>query len=571
MTSTIIVSSGVTSDTTVSAGVLMDVFDSGSTVSVTVASGGAQSVYAGGVANRTAVDFGGIQSVSAGGIASVSDLYGGTQFVDGGGIASQTTLTDGAKQYLAAGATAVDTVILNGGDEYVASGATASDTLVKVGNIRVGAGGTTIGAELAPSGNELVAVGGFASGTIISGGALRLGGGNGSGTLIRGYLYKYGREYVSNSGSEVGAVVSLRGQLIVTDGGTTTGTILSAGPHVGFIPNSLEVVSSGGVAYGTKVYANGNLIVQSGGQSYQTIVESGGSYDTGDVEQPGGTVGLLVSSGGTEIVIDFNAETTPTSTTILAGGNEIIDIGYAYDTQLFGSSTVFSGGVTFNPIIMSGGYEDVKSSGTAPGAMIMPGGVESVEPDGLVASTTIAGGTLETDTYNFSGGVSFTGSGGVLDIGSTQIPQNLFISGFVAGDTIVLPGQIFYSAGAYAVVNTPGVVTISGVAPSFYPYNLNIAGAYVGESDFVVSDAYYGRTTLTKSSTPQMQFLRPHVAPTDAGLNLTPSLDMLTNPSTTTRPAAAPSMAASTSATIAPVPHLVTSAPHPLVIPPHGV
>jgi hypothetical protein len=46
---------------------------------------------------------------------------------------------------------------------------------------------------------------------------------------------------------------------------------------------------------------------------------------------------------------------------------------------------------------------------------------------------------------------------------------------------------------------------------------------------------------------------------------------MLTNPSTTTRPAAAPSMAASTSATIAPVPHLVTSAPQPLVVPPHGV
>jgi hypothetical protein len=275
-----------------------------------------------------------------------------------------------------------------------------------------------------------------------------------------------------------------------------------------------------------------------------------------------------------------------TNATILAGGSAGIFGGTAVDTKVFGSVFVSDNdngtvaAVTSGDIIMSGGYESVDDFAQMVNATVMSGGYAVVKQDqngnGNALNTTIAGGKLEDQTSagvfgsypnaGLSGTVTFTGSGGDLQIDNLPpVPSTLIISGFVAGDSIGLPSVPDYAPNDGVVVYSPGEVTIDG------QYLLNIAGAYVGESDFVLSPAFEIGSILTKSNPDQMQFLRPHVAPTDAGLNLTPTLDMLTNPGTTTRPAAAPSMAASTSATIAPVPHLVTSAPHPLVVPPHGV
>jgi hypothetical protein len=68
-----------------------------------------------------------------------------------------------------------------------------------------------------------------------------------------------------------------------------------------------------------------------------------------------------------------------------------------------------------------------------------------------------------------------------------------------------------------------------------------------------------------------MQFLRPHVVATASGLDLTPSVDMFAVRGGAMQPATAPGMATSATASIGAVPTIVTSAPHPLMVPPHGV
>jgi autotransporter passenger strand-loop-strand repeat protein len=553
MANVIIVSSGVTSDTIVSSGFLMEVFDSGSTLSIAVANGGTESVYSGGVVNQTTVDYGGILSVGSGGTANLATVSGGgAEYVFAGGVVSQTLLTKGASQYLSSGASAIKTEILQGGAEYVSTGATATDTLVGDGTINVGTNGTIINAYVGPSGNAIIGRHGSGFGTKVEGGKLHLNDAAASGTILEGYHYTEGVEIMLGSSSEVGEVILSNG-VLEDSGGTTTGTTLSGGK---------EYLGADSVAYGTKIYGSSSFFsYDSGGRAYGTIVESGGHYDA-SVSINYNTSGLLVSSGGTEIFYGGDQGGTSTNATILAGGMELVYGGDAVETKLFGSSTVFSGGLTTGAAIGSGGYELIEGGGTTSGSTVLAGGYELVQEDANVSSANIAGGTLEVDTQQIKGAITFTGTGGEYIVDTPPSPGTV-ISGFVAGDSIKL-AAVTYSAGATVTVSATNTVTIMNGGDT---YQLDIVGATVGETDFSFSSG----SILTRGTTSQMQFLRPHVAPTDAGLSLTPTLDMLTNPSTTTRPAAAPSMAASTSATIAPVPHLVTSAPQPLVVPPHGV
>jgi autotransporter passenger strand-loop-strand repeat protein len=538
MTDVINVSSGFNKDATVSSGVLMDVFDSGTAVSATVTDGGTQSVYAGGVAHGTMVDYGGVMSVGSGGFGSLATVNsGGAQYVYAGGAVSRTTLTDGATQYLSSGANAHRTEILSGGTQYVSSGATATNDLNRLGRISVGEGGTTIGTHLFPGGHELVVSGGFSSGTVVGGGMLVLEGGKAVLTVVEGDRRVEGHEFVVSGASDAGAVVTSNAIQIVAYGGTTTGTILSGSLAYG---EGVQKVVSGGVAYGTRLYDGGGLVVSDGGRAIDTIVESGGLYNVDTVQGPGGTFDLLVSSGGEES-LGLQSDRS-VNATILAGGLEVVDGGTVIGTKLYGSSIV---------------------AGITSGAMIMSGGYELVQSGGVVSGATIAGGVLNEDTSTISGPIDFTSTGGEMIIDTKAIPTSFVVSGFVSGDSIQL-AAVTYSAGATVAVDTPGVVTITNGGQA---YNLNIAGAYVGEADFVFTSG----SVLTKSATPQMQFLRPHVVATASGLDLTPSLDMFAARGGTMHPAAAPSLATSATASIGAVPTIVTSAPHPLVVPPHGV
>ena len=92
-----------------------------------------------------------------------------------------------------------------------------------------------------------------------------------------------------------------------------------------------------------------------------------------------------------------------------------------------------------------------------------------------------------------SSGVTFIGSGGQLLIDTTTMPTAV-ISGFTAGDTIHL-AKVAYSSSNTVSVKTAGVVTISAGGNA---YNLNIAGAAVGATNFSLSSATTGTGTVLK-------------------------------------------------------------------------
>jgi hypothetical protein len=83
------------------------------------------------------------------------------------------------------------------------------------------------------------------------------------------------------------------------------------------------------------------------------------------------------------------------------------------------------------------------------------------------------------------------------------------ITGFIAGDYIELPG-IAYTSGDSVTVAKAGVVSINTPGKT---YNLNIAGATVGEADFQFSATSF-LIKNTTASKPAMEFLRPAAATT---------------------------------------------------------
>src|SRR5262245_35360322 len=100
--------------------------------------------------------------------------------------------------------------------------------------------------------------------------------------------------------------------------------------------------------------------------------------------------------------------------------------------------------------IVSGGQTWVVSSGiTDNGDTVLFGGIEIVSSGGTIASTTIAGGTVEVKNGGVigAGGVTFTSTGGELQIDATVMPTSR-ISGFGVGDTIDLAGVSFANGGA---------------------------------------------------------------------------------------------------------------------------
>jgi autotransporter passenger strand-loop-strand repeat protein len=197
-----------------------------------------------------------------------------------------------------------------------------------------------------------------------------------------------------------------------------------------------------------------------------------------------------------------------------------------------GSITVASGGVASGTNIHSGGSEIV--SGIASGSIVSAGGYETVASGGTETAGKIAGGTLEI----VSGGklatkLTFSGSGGRLTIDSPTMPTTT-ISGFAAGDSIKLAG-VAYAPGSSVFVGSAGVVTVYTGSS----YNLNIAGATVGETDFHFGPGSIltkGAATLVKpaitpasTSTAKMRFAAPADTPSSGTLSLA---DLLKTPVT---------------------------------------
>ena len=325
------------------------------------------------------------------------------------------------------------------------------------------------------------------------------------------------------------------GAMSAYDGGVTSGVVLSTNPFSAG-QHAVEYVYAGGTSYKTLVHGSTEEV--SGGQAYGTKLVDSGSLNVSDrglavsasVGREGklnvtdGTVSattllddgnLYVSSGGVALNTiaregggdAIYSDGTASGTKLLGGDETVFSGGTAYKTAVKAGGQFVAGGTASKTTISSGGYQTV-AAGTAAGTTIKAGGIEYVY-GGTESGTKIDGGTLVLGGGTAEGAIKFSGSGGELIISSTQMPTNT-ISGFASGDEIQL-ASVTYASSDSVSVNAPGVVTVSAGGSE---YNLNIAGAKVGETDFVFGPG----SILTKNDAPQMAFLRPPASPS-AGLD----------------------------------------------------
>jgi len=450
---------------------------------------------------------GGDEIISAGGIdirVTVNAIDGpsdGVQTVFGSAVSAHIL---GGSQTVFSGGTTTGSIITNGGSEIVSSGGKALASIVSSGGLLVvSSGGTMSGGLVVEAG--LYISGGFASGVTVSGFGVDVVFFNGrtSGTILQ----LHGGEDVD--GYAQGTIVNSGGSQNVDYGGLAAFSVIKSG--------GLGVVESNGSVDNATVSSGGYLVVEPGGRVSATVLSGGRVISTGVLIDAGNagtfTYDTTLASGTqlTSISSEFvlaggiaSANTVSDSTQIVfSGGQTVGDTVSAY-----GDEAVYAGAKATGTVVGSSGTLQVFSGGTTSGAVVSAGGVEALFDVGTASNTTLAGGTLVISSLGIAAGsINYTASGGNLVISSLVMPTAT-ISGFAAGDRVTL-AALPYSSTYKAVVSSAGIVTVSAGA---HDYLLHIAGAVVGESNFVLTSAGSG-TVLTVSgavgAATRMSFISP--------------------------------------------------------------
>jgi autotransporter passenger strand-loop-strand repeat protein len=195
-------------------------------------------------------------------------------------------------------------------------------------------------------------------------------------------------------------------------------------------------------------------------------------------------VSATVSSGGTEVLVNQGQQR---DTTVSKGGTELVS----------------SGGYASSTTVSSGGIEIIVSGGVASSTTALEGGTETVS-EGTTEATAIDGGTLVLSAgATASEGITFSGSGGTVDIADSTASVPAAISGFTVGDSIDF-GFLTYSADdTYSV--SGDLVTISA---GDTPYALTIHGATANgfaltegtDNELVLVVCYYPGTLIRTPS-----------------------------------------------------------------------
>ncbi len=399
----------------------------------------------------------------AGGISGPAVGLTGTAGIGGLGafVGLGASLTNSGTITGGTGGTSVE-VGVAGGDGVLIVGGTVSDT----GMIRGGAGG--VSTDDGPRGDAVYFAGSIA------------------GTLILNPGAALGGSVASAEG--VANVVELAGTSTTTLGGF--GTEFIDIPILSFA-NGAQRIAEGSIAGFSTIdgFAPHDVIVLDG---YTALLR--------ETEINADSFVLFNSLGGTTLDI-FHPGAQDFIITDGGGKTTLTPVLYTYAHTLGSNAAQF-----------------VLSNGTATATTIDSGGYEQIHGGGTAAATTIAGGTLELEIgAKVTGGISFSAAkGGKLTIDSVTMPAAT-ISGFISGDTIALAGVAYNKTDTVAVAKA-GVVTITAPGKA---YNLNIAGATVGETDF-----HFGTgSILTRSAAPaKMQFLTPAAAATASSL---PALDTI--------------------------------------------
>ncbi len=377
------------------------------------------------------------------------------------------------------------------------------------------------------------------TGTIIGG----TGGADvGSGTIGGAGVYLKNGGVFTNSGKVIGGAggntqhYGGQGDAVLF-GGTIGGTLISAPGAVfngtvsgSYLPGSvLELSGSSAVAFagvGTQIIGFNTISFATGavrtveGSSYGFQAEAIDGFAPRD---------SIVVDGFTATVTDttfeggyiFLNDTTDTLNSFFAFERNLTkDI---IITASGGKTTFTAPPGTVVSTLGSDAGQFILSGGTATKTTVKTGGLEEILKGGTAAGATLAGGELILEVgAKLTAGVSFTTvKGGDLVLESATLPTAT-ITGFIAGDTITLPG-IIYNTNDSVTVAKAGIVSI--VTPG-KTYSLNIAGATVGETDLHFSAG----SILTKSTAAKavMEFVRPQETPAGTAYSFHRETDLST-------------------------------------------
>ena len=488
----------------------------------------------------------------AGGAGNANEGQGGAGlFLFLGSGSNAGTITGGA-----GGAGTISQI--GGYGAYIFDGATLTNTGV------ISAGASGAGSKADGAGNIGIRLGGatlITSGTIsgAAGGAGPNGTKGPAGDAV--YAYGNGNTIILDPGAVFnGLVVNAPGYANPLEfAGTSTiavtgiGTAFTNFSNLSFASGAQRTIEGGTIGLTT-----GQIIAGFAAHD-KIILDSFAVTGVGDVA--GSDIKLI--DGGRTVTLDLTG--TLARDLIVTNGTGTAGVAVATHTVAVTLNTsnsfelITSGGTTSASVITSGGTQVVFAGGTASatnvrnlgqeavygkilGMTVSSGGYATVYSGGIASNTHISGGTLEVKSGGSSPpNVYFAGSGGEFTIDSPSMPTAI-ISGFAAGDKIKL-AAVTYASSDTVSVKTAGVVTISASGKA---YNLNIAGAKAGETDFVFGSG----SLLTKTAEqPKMAFAaaQPTAAP---GSFVLPPLaevaarDFALNVSAASRPAAEYSVSA---------------------------
>jgi hypothetical protein len=229
------------------------------------------------------------------------------------------------------------------------------------------------------------------------------------------------------------------------------------------------------------VFGSGSQVVSGIGTQFQNFSEF--DFEAGSAATVAGQVGAF-DSGQTilgfglddELVLDG----TQASLALETVGYLTLTNGDTFDFGGLSASAFMATGIDGNTTLSLTQIENVD----------VPEGVHQTLGASIAANgVTISGGELEVLAgATITDGITFAGTGGTLMIdaaenGKTAIPDDT-ITGFTAGDTLILSGVPYMEAADSYTVATAGTLSIDADGTF---YNLLIAGVTVGQDNFVLS------------------------------------------------------------------------------------
>ena len=428
-------SGGVANSTTIFRG-SMYIYSGGVANSTTVKSYGSMYIYSGGTANSTTVNSSSYMFISSGGVANSTTVNDwGSMFISSGGVANSTTVNYCGKMYISSGGVANSTTISRGGMS-ISSGGIHRGSLITDDQVSASEGAVidfTVFDRTASDGyliNNLTLIKGAPTYTITvsadqADGTYKLaqGANDFTGTIsigderinygtitVNGEDFIYGAKTFSLDQADGNLTLSVKNEMIVSNGGSFSNIFVSNGTSIG--------VTSGGTITSTTVSSGGSIAVTNSGIASNTVVSAGGN---------------VVVSGGSAI-----------DTTVSSGGSMSVTSGGSADNIFIeGTVTVSNGGIANSTTVNSDGRIYISSGGTANSTTVNSGGNMHIVSGGTANMIKENGGCVYVED---GANVLFTPnvlSGFVLENGNATLH-----SGTVADDITVSQGTLFiYDSG----------------------------------------------------------------------------------------------------------------------------